>query len=88
MADITKTLKERGRVYGDFERQAKIGQSLKHTMALQTGWLLLADDQREAVEMICTKLARIVNGSPDYLDNWVDIEGYARLVAKRLEKKK
>ena len=35
--------------------------------------------------MIVTKIARIVNGSPDKVDHWVDIAGYATLVADRLE---
>jgi len=42
-------------------------------------------DQREALDMICHKIARIVNGNPDYADSWTDIAGYATLVAERLE---
>ena len=42
---------------------------------------------REALEMICTKMARIINGDPTYADNWLDIAGYAKLVADRLEGK-
>ena len=44
------------------------------------------DDQREALEMIAHKIARILNGDPNYADNWIDIAGYATLVANRLEK--
>ena len=43
-------------------------------------------DQNEALQMICHKIARIVNGDPDYADSWVDIAGYAKLVADRLER--
>ena len=35
--------------------------------------------------MIVHKLARIVNGNPDKVDSWVDIAGYATLVAERLQ---
>jgi hypothetical protein len=35
--------------------------------------------------MIAHKLGRIVNGDPNYVDSWVDIAGYATLVAKRLQ---
>ena len=45
----------------------------------------LKADQQEALEMILHKIARIVNGDPDYADSWVDIAGYAKLVADRLE---
>lgn len=88
MTSVNKTLSERGQRYGNFMAQAKIGQALKNVLSLQTGWLLLADDQREALENICTKMARITNGDPDWIDNWHDIAGYAALVEKRLEKGK
>jgi hypothetical protein len=35
--------------------------------------------------MIVHKISRIVNGNPDKVDHWVDIAGYATLVADRLE---
>jgi len=44
-----------------------------------------ADDQWEALEMIVHKIGRIVNGDPDVTDHWVDIAGYATLIAERLE---
>ena len=48
-------------------------------------WYGLGNDQQEALEMIAHKLGRIANGDPDYADSWVDIAGYAKLVADRLE---
>jgi hypothetical protein len=45
---------------------------------------VLADDQMEALEMIVHKIGRIVNGDPDYFDSWIDVAGYAQLVADRL----
>jgi hypothetical protein len=45
----------------------------------------LEDDQIEALDMIASKIARIVNGNPDHVDSWVDIAGYAQLVADRLQ---
>lgn len=80
---VEKTLKERGKVYGNFMDQARIGQALK-TVVYGTDPRDLAPDQLEAIEMICTKVARILNGNPNYLDNWIDIAGYATLVASRL----
>jgi hypothetical protein len=32
---------------------------------------------REALDMICVKIARLIE-TPDDLDGWVDIGGYAR----------
>ena len=37
--------------------------------------------------MILHKVARILNGDPDYVDSWADIAGYAQLVVNILEKR-
>jgi hypothetical protein len=46
----------------------------------------LASDQKEALDMIVHKIARILNGNPNVHDHWHDIAGYATLIANRLEK--
>lgn len=84
MADLTATLAERGARYGKFEDHAVIAQGLKDQMWATEGWSRLAPDQRQALEVIQDKVARILNGDPDYTDNWHDIAGYARLVEDRL----
>jgi hypothetical protein len=83
--DITEVLTERGNRYGKFDSHASITQSLKDDMRAAPNWLKLADDQREALEMIAHKIGRILNGDPNYDDSWVDIAGYAKLVADRLQ---
>lgn len=83
-SSIDSTLEERGKRYGNFEEHARISQNLKGVMRREEGWNRLADDQREALSMIGHKIARILNGDPDYADSWTDIAGYARLVEKRL----
>ena len=40
---------------------------------------------RESLEMLAHKVARILNGNPDYVDSWHDVSGYATLVEKRLK---
>jgi len=87
-ADLEAILGERGKRYGLFRYHASIAQGLKREMRVQVGdekWRALADDQREALEMIQHKVARILNGDPDYADSWDDIAGYAKLVADRLK---
>ena len=76
---------ERGARYGLFTGHAHITQGIKAVMQTHDGWDRLADDQREALEMIAHKVGRILNGDPDYADSWHDIAGYARLVEQRLE---
>jgi hypothetical protein len=85
MDTIESTLKERGNRYGEFEGHAKITQDLKRTMRQTENWkLALSHSQREALEMIAHKIGRILNGDPNYDDSWVDIAGYAKLVADEL----
>ena len=82
--NIDKTIDERGTRYGKFKDQAMICQSLKEVMKMTEGWDRLAPDQAEALEMIQHKIARILNGDPNYHDSWHDIGGYSKLVADRL----
>lgn len=84
MSDIEKTLKERGDRYGSFFDHAMIAQNLQDTMRKCEGWEMLAPDQKQALTVISDKIARMLNGQPDYRDNWHDIVGYAKLVDDRL----
>lgn len=84
---IDTILDERGKRYGKFTNHADISQDFKHRMQGCASWPKLAPDQKEALEMIAHKVARILNGDPNYADSWVDIAGYAQLVADRLEDK-
>lgn len=85
-ASIDDTLAERGGRYGKFTGHAAVTQTLKTLIRTRMGvkWERLAADQQEALDMIAHKLGRIVNGDPDYADSWIDIAGYAKLVADRL----
>lgn len=83
--NIDTTLAERGKRYGKFTGHAKITQDLKTLMRRHPGWANMVDDQCEALEMVAHKIGRILNGDPHYADSWVDIAGYTKLVADRLE---
>jgi hypothetical protein len=82
---IDNILQERGQTYGRFEDNAATAQSLKKVLHMNDNWFNLNYDQREALDMICSKMARIMNGDPNYPDNFHDIAGYATLVANRLK---
>jgi len=82
---IERTLEARGKKYGDFSSHACLSQSIKDAMRRHSGWYRLNNAQEEALEMIAHKIARIINGDPDYKDNWHDIAGYATLVERSLK---
>jgi len=79
-------LDARAKNYGPFIDMATITQNLKEILHAAPSWKNMKADQQESLEMIVHKIARILNGQPDYADSWVDIAGYARLVSERLEK--
>jgi hypothetical protein len=81
VSDIDSVLKERGEQYGDFKDHAILSQALKNATRLNA-----PDYMRESMDMICYKIARIVNGNPAHIDSWRDIAGYAMLVVNELEK--
>ena len=85
--DIDETLDARAQDYGKFKDGAALMQGIKRLLADHAAShdKTFADDQWEALEMIVHKIGRIVNGNPDKVDHWVDIAGYAKLVADRLE---
>jgi hypothetical protein len=87
--NVDAILNERGSRYGNFLDHATITYQLKelaHGFARARG-KNFAYDQAEALDMIFHKLGRILNGDPNYADSWIDIAGYAQLVADRLEGK-
>lgn len=87
--EVDQILDERATNYGSFVTQAMLAQMFKGTTAtyLRQHSKTLMPDQHEALDMIFSKIGRILNGDPDYVDSWVDIAGYAQLVADRLNGK-
>jgi hypothetical protein len=85
--NVDQVLDSRAKDYGKFIEGAEIMQMLKRLVHnyIEDRGTPLAFDQREAIDMIIHKLGRIINGNPDKVDHWVDIAGYAKLVAERLE---
>lgn len=67
---------ERGNDYGDFGEMSRTAQYLKIRLKRSE----LNPAEREALDVICTKLARIIHGDPrKQFDSWTDIAGYAKL---------
>lgn len=72
---------ERKKTHGDWLTTARVTQILKRVLdgELRMQGRRLEDQQREALEMILAKIARIVSGDPSHPDHWDDIAGYAAL---------
>ena len=82
---IQETLAAREANYGRFADQAELSQAFKSIAHSAEKWDELPADMKESVDMICHKMARVLNGKgAEYADNWHDIAGYATLVEDRL----
>ncbi len=89
MDDIIKNrhplLAEREQTHGNFSATALIAQRFKDVSKNTPNWSGgLTDVQRESLEAIFTKIARILSGDPNHPDHWRDVEGQARLVTETL----
>jgi hypothetical protein len=80
---VDHILNDRHQAYGYFMDVAAVATALRAVIRDRRPDLL--PDQEEALNMICVKIARIVNGDPNHLDSWRDICGYSQLVIDRLE---
>lgn len=72
-------LKERQKTHGEYINVARIAQALKAILQDGPSYENLSLMQRESLDLICTKLSRIVCGAPEK-DHWVDLSGYADLI--------
>jgi hypothetical protein len=78
---------EREKTHGQYAHTAYIAQSLKDILRAYSGWQNLDNQQKESLELITTKIARIVSGNPNEIDHWRDIAGYAVLILESLKEK-
>lgn len=84
-------LNEREKLHGKFETTSDISQQLKSVihreiLSRPPQEQQLTNVQRESLDLICTKIARIVSGKSNCLDHWRDISGYAELACREIER--
>lgn len=84
--DANKLIEERGSYRGSFVDLSNIAQGFKVVSRMKTA--SMTDVEREALDNIYTKIARILTRKIKYdLDSWQDIAGYATLVVNHLIKR-
>lgn len=82
---IECVLRERATNYGDYSKVAQVAHYIKSAIYLGPNYKNLSPAQAESLDMIASKIARIVNGDTSYEDNWIDIIGYATLALKTMD---
>lgn len=76
-------LQERESTHGSFSNTASIAQSIKRI--IRNSNRQTNNAQEEALDLIATKIARILSGKANTKDHWDDIAGYAKLGAEACE---
>lgn len=82
---LEELIAERAKTHGDFTETAEIAQRLRSDMGIAASrWDKLSYVQREALDCIAAKIARILTGDSRHRDAWIDIQGYCQLVLDRI----
>jgi len=76
----------RATTHGDYKLTAAWSQSIKDMFRGSPNWHHMNDGQKEALEMIAVKLARLLNGDPQFPDHWDDLAGYGMLGSNSIER--
>ncbi len=87
--EVDTVLDARADQYGSFMQSSDTAVKIKGAIhnALARNDTHMFPDQMIALDMIAVKISRIANGNAAHLDSWLDIAGYAKLVADRLQGK-
>lgn len=76
--DVEATIADRRKTHGAWTQFADLSQHLKDVARDSPSWPRMSASEREAVDAILHKLARVLTGDPHFPDHWHDIGGYAR----------
>jgi len=70
---------ENAQTNGSFAATSTMSQTLKDVMRSSPNWDQLSDSQKESLELIAQRVARVLIGDKDYREHWNDVAGYAML---------
>lgn len=80
---LIKTLTDRGGQYGEYTHMASTAQRIKTAIRSGENWSSMPDHEKESLDSIAVKIARLVCGARMQWDSWHDIGGYAKLSEDR-----
>jgi len=82
---VTQLITERHKTHGEYSDTSRIAQELKSTMRACPAYATLSPDKQESLDMIASKIARILSGNAETPDHFDDIAGYAMLAKVRIK---
>ncbi|MCP4091314.1 MAG: hypothetical protein GY746_16210 [Gammaproteobacteria bacterium] len=85
MAKLADILKQREQQYGSYAQKSLEIQVMKDVVRNSKNWNEMPAYMQESIDMIISKVGRVLNGDITHVDNFKDIAGYAQLVCTELE---
>ena len=76
---IKEVIETREETHGSYTDTANVAQDTKAVWHFSNGWYKLTNRERESLDLIATKVARILSGDAEFKDHWTDIAGYAEI---------
>ena len=70
--------------HGEFNNNSRCTWVMLEIAQKERNWDKLTYGQKHGLYMILHKVARILEGDPNFADHWDDIAGYAAVVSQRL----
>lgn len=77
-------LGEREKTHGNYTNVANIADALRRVMQNSKNWETMTPAQRSVFCMSAEKWGRVGSGDPNFKDHWLDLAGYAMLIARTL----
>jgi hypothetical protein len=65
--------------HGSYTDNARIAQNLKAMLHGEESWIGLEPWQQESLDMICSRIGRILAGNPSHPKHWFGIINFANL---------
>jgi len=85
MANINETFKSRGETHGDYYQQCSLAEELKKAIRKHMpNPQFFRPTELHSLDLICTKISRIVTSTKRDPDHWHDIVGYATLIEREI----
>ncbi len=84
--NINEILDQREATHGSYADVAWLSQTMKNTLRSHSNWAFLGAPMAQSLDLQCDKMARIVAGLATEKDHWIDIQGYAQLALREIEK--
>jgi hypothetical protein len=84
--NIQELISKRAETHGSWPMTAHVAQAIKAAIHNTPNWETMSSSEREGLDMIAQKLARILTGDHMADEHWEDIIGYTEMIRRELSK--